>query len=79
MEQKSAGRYTTDLHIIRNGIYTAQRYADGILRSHVIPYAAANGNSFLLIQYNARPHRAQLLDNMLEMKTLHHTVSSMLS
>ncbi|GFV33210.1 transposable element Tcb2 transposase [Trichonephila clavipes] len=31
----------TDLHIIRNGTLTGRRYADEILRPHVIPYAGA--------------------------------------
>ncbi|GFU68046.1 transposable element Tcb2 transposase [Trichonephila clavipes] len=30
-----------DLHIIRNGTLTGRRYADEILRPHVIPYAGA--------------------------------------
>ncbi|GFX80956.1 transposable element Tcb2 transposase [Trichonephila clavipes] len=35
----------TDLHIIRNGTLTGRRYADEILRPHVIPYAGAIGDS----------------------------------
>lgn len=60
----------TDLHIIRNGTLTARRYADEILRPHVIPYAAAIGDSFVLQDDNARPHRARLVENMLEAETI---------
>ncbi|GFW96134.1 transposable element Tcb2 transposase [Trichonephila clavipes] len=56
----------TDLHIIRNGTLTGRRYADEILRPHVIPYAGAIGNSFVFQDDNARPHRARLVENMLE-------------
>ncbi|GFS50120.1 hypothetical protein TNCV_2571 [Trichonephila clavipes] len=52
----------TDLHIIRNG----RRYADEILRPRVIPYAGAIGDSFVFQDDNARPHRAHLVENMLE-------------
>lgn len=60
----------TDLHIIRNGTLTARRYADEILRPHVIPYAAAIGDSFVFQQDNARPHTARLVENMLEAETI---------
>ncbi|GFW86964.1 transposable element Tcb2 transposase [Trichonephila clavipes] len=45
----------TDLHIIRNGTLTGRRYADEILRHHVIPYAGAIGDSFVSQDDNARP------------------------
>ena len=60
----------TDLHIIRNGTLTARRYADEILRPHVIPYAGAIGDSFVFQDDNARPHRARLVENMLEAETI---------
>ncbi|GFU82707.1 transposable element Tcb2 transposase [Trichonephila clavipes] len=56
----------TDLHIIRSGTLTGRRYADEILRPHVIPYAGAIGDSFVFQDDNARPHRARLVENMLE-------------
>ncbi|GFV13333.1 transposable element Tcb2 transposase [Trichonephila clavipes] len=55
----------TDLHIIRNGTLTGRRYADEILRPHVIPYAGAIGDSFVFQDDNARPHRARPVENML--------------
>ncbi|GFW00588.1 cubilin [Trichonephila clavipes] len=56
----------TDLHMIRNGTLTGQRYADEILRLHVIPYAGAIGDSFVFQDDNTRPNRARLVENMLE-------------
>ncbi|GFV89159.1 transposable element Tcb2 transposase [Trichonephila clavipes] len=56
----------TDLHIIRNGTLTGRRYADEILRPHVIPYAGAIGDYFVFQDDNVRPHRARLVENMLE-------------
>ncbi|GFW28331.1 transposable element Tcb2 transposase [Trichonephila clavipes] len=60
----------TDLHVIRNGTLTGRRYADEILRPHVIPYAGAIGDSFAFQDDNARPHRARLVENMLEAETI---------
>ncbi|GFV39462.1 transposable element Tcb2 transposase [Trichonephila clavipes] len=60
----------TDLHIFRNGTLTGRRYADEILRPHVIPYAGAIGDSFVFQDANARPHRARLVENMLEDETI---------
>ncbi|GFX25021.1 transposable element Tcb2 transposase [Trichonephila clavipes] len=60
----------TDLHIIRNGTLTGRRYADEILQPHVIPYAGAIGDSFVFQDDNARPHRARLVENMLEAETI---------
>ncbi|GFU16390.1 hypothetical protein TNCV_835791 [Trichonephila clavipes] len=56
----------TGLHIIRNGSLTAQKCADETLNSYVVPYAAANGKSFLLMQDNTRPHTARLVENFLK-------------
>ena len=55
-----------DLHIFQNDILMVQRYADEILSSHVIPYAAAIGDSFVFQHDNAKPHTAHLVENMLE-------------
>ncbi|GFV32136.1 hypothetical protein TNCV_1674251 [Trichonephila clavipes] len=57
-----------DLNIIRNGNLTAQRYANEILRSHVIPYAATIGDSFLLMQNKA--HTVRLMKSFLEAETI---------
>ncbi|GFU37670.1 transposable element Tcb2 transposase [Trichonephila clavipes] len=60
----------TDLHIIRNGTLTGRRYADEMLQPHVIPYAGAIGDSFVFQDDNTRPHRARLVENMLETETI---------
>ncbi|GFT70593.1 transposable element Tcb2 transposase [Trichonephila clavipes] len=46
----------TDLYIIRDGPLTARRYRDEILRHIVVPYAAAIGDDFILMDDNCRPH-----------------------
>ncbi|GFU64752.1 transposable element Tcb2 transposase [Trichonephila clavipes] len=55
----------TDLYIIRDGPLTARRYRDEILRPIVVPYAAAIGDDFILIDDNCRPHRANLVEDFL--------------
>ncbi|GFV98431.1 transposable element Tcb2 transposase [Trichonephila clavipes] len=60
----------TDLYIIRNGTLTGRRYADEIFRPHGIPYAGAIGDYFVFHDDNARPHRARLVENMLEAETI---------
>ncbi|GFV58463.1 transposable element Tc1 transposase [Trichonephila clavipes] len=42
-----------------------------ILRPHVIPYNGDIGDSFVFRDDNARPHRARLVENMLEAETIH--------
>ncbi|GFW47567.1 transposable element Tcb2 transposase [Trichonephila clavipes] len=55
----------TDLYIIRDGPLTARRYREEILRPIVVPYAAAIGDDFILIDDNCRPHRANLVEEYL--------------
>ncbi|GFX86265.1 transposable element Tcb2 transposase [Trichonephila clavipes] len=55
----------TDLYIIRYGSLTARRYMDEILRPIVVPYAAAIGDDFILMDDNCRPHRANLVEGFL--------------
>ncbi|GFS92522.1 transposable element Tcb2 transposase [Trichonephila clavipes] len=55
----------TDLYIIRDGTLTARRYRDEILRPIVVPYAAAIGYDFILMDDNSRPHRANLVEDSL--------------
>ncbi|GFW88920.1 transposable element Tcb2 transposase [Trichonephila clavipes] len=55
----------TDLYIIRDGPLTARRYSDEILRPIVVPYAAAIGDDFILMDDNCRPHRANLVEDFL--------------
>ncbi|GFU25281.1 transposable element Tcb2 transposase [Trichonephila clavipes] len=55
----------TYLYIIRDGPLTARRYRDEILRPIVVPYAAAIGDDFILMDDNCRPHRANLVKDFL--------------
>ncbi|GFV92656.1 transposable element Tcb2 transposase [Trichonephila clavipes] len=55
----------TDLYIIRDGPLTALRYRDEILRPIVVPYAAAIGDDFILMDDNCRPPRANLVEEFL--------------
>ncbi|GFU13632.1 transposable element Tcb2 transposase [Trichonephila clavipes] len=53
----------TDLYIIRDGPLTARRYRDEIL--YCVPYAAAIGDDFILMDDNCRPHRANMVEDFL--------------
>ncbi|GFT26841.1 transposable element Tcb2 transposase [Trichonephila clavipes] len=55
----------TVLYIIRDEPLTARRYTDEILRPIVVPYAAAIGDNFLLMDDNCRPYRANLVEDFL--------------
>ncbi|GFS83318.1 transposable element Tcb2 transposase [Trichonephila clavipes] len=55
----------TDIYIIRDGPRTARRYRDEIIRPIVVPYAAAIGDDFILMNDNSRPHRANLVEDSL--------------
>ena len=60
----------TDLHLFRNGTLTAVRYRDEILDPVVRPYAGAIGPEFILMDDNARPHRARVVDQYLEEESI---------
>ncbi|GFW87713.1 transposable element Tcb2 transposase [Trichonephila clavipes] len=55
----------TDLYIIRDGPLTARRYRDEILRPIVVPYTAAIGDDFILMDDICRPRRANLVVDFL--------------
>ncbi|GFW07074.1 transposable element Tcb1 transposase [Trichonephila clavipes] len=55
----------TDLYIIRGGPLTTCRHRDEILRHIVVPYAAAIGDDFILMDDNCRPHRANMVEDFL--------------
>ncbi|GFW08358.1 transposable element Tcb2 transposase [Trichonephila clavipes] len=55
----------TYIYTIRDGTLTARRYSDEILRPIVVPYAAAIGDDFILMDDNCRPHRANLVEDFL--------------
>ncbi|GFT98144.1 transposable element Tcb1 transposase [Trichonephila clavipes] len=54
-----------NLYIIRDGPLTARRYRNEILRPIVVPYAAAIGEDFILMDDNCRPHCANLVEDFL--------------
>ncbi|GFW36874.1 transposable element Tcb2 transposase [Trichonephila clavipes] len=56
----------TDLHVFHGGTVTGLRYRDETLDLYVHPYAAAIGNDFILMDDNARPHRARIVEEYLE-------------
>ncbi|GFU67227.1 transposable element Tcb2 transposase [Trichonephila clavipes] len=56
----------TDLHVFDGGTVTGLRYRDEFLDPYVRPYAAAIGNDFILMDDNARPHRARIVEEYLE-------------
>ncbi|GFT63682.1 transposable element Tcb1 transposase [Trichonephila clavipes] len=58
--------YRTDLHIFKRGSVTALRYRDEVLKHIVRLYAAAVGPTFVLMDNNARPHRADIVVDYLE-------------
>ncbi|UYV69073.1 hypothetical protein LAZ67_6002272 [Cordylochernes scorpioides] len=56
----------TAFHIFRQGTLTGQRYRDEILAAYVMPQALEMGENFLLMDDNARPHRAGVVDIFLQ-------------
>ena len=50
----------TDLYVIENITFTALRYCNAILDQFVRPYVGAIGPEFILMDDNARPHRAHV-------------------
>lgn len=55
----------TELVIVGNGSLTAVRYIQEILEEHVLPHALFIGDTFTLMQDNARPHTARCVDEYL--------------
>ncbi|GFX44155.1 transposable element Tcb1 transposase [Trichonephila clavipes] len=58
--------YRNNLHIFKRGSVTAVRYRDEVLEPIVRLYATAVGPTFVLIDDNARPNRADIVDDYLE-------------
>jgi transposase len=57
---------STDLVFVENGAMTAHRYILECLEPNVVPYAPFIGENFLLMNDNARSHRARIVDQYLE-------------
>ena len=60
----------TDLHVIDNDTLTALRYVNEILDVYVSPYEGGVGENFILMDDNARAHRARITDQYLEQATI---------
>ncbi len=60
----------TDLHIIDNGTMTAHIYVREVFDVYVRPYAGAIGPDFILMDDNARPHRAMVTNGYLQAETI---------
>ncbi|GBL93667.1 Transposable element Tcb2 transposase [Araneus ventricosus] len=56
----------TDLHVFHGGTLISVRYRNEILDPYVRPYAGVIGNDFILLDDNARPHRALVVEDYLE-------------
>ncbi|GFW15240.1 transposable element Tcb2 transposase [Trichonephila clavipes] len=56
----------TPLHVFRSGSVTGQIYRDEVLDPYVRLFRGAYGRDFLFMDDNARPHRANLVDEFLE-------------
>lgn len=56
----------TELVVLQNTTMTSQRYHDMIIEPIIVPFAAAVGENFILIDDNARPHRSRLVNEALE-------------
>ena len=60
----------TDLHIVMRGMMTGVCYRDEILDVYVRPYAGTIGPQFILMDDNARPHRARVVEDYLQQETI---------
>jgi transposase len=61
---------STYLYVIRNGSLTGIRYCDEILAPIVRLYAGAIGDDVILMDDNARPHRARIVIGYLQQETI---------
>ncbi|GFX92828.1 transposable element Tcb1 transposase [Trichonephila clavipes] len=64
--------YRTNLHIFKWGSVTAFRYRDEVLEPIVRFHAAAVSPTFVLIDDNARSHRADIVDDYLQSEGIFH-------
>ena len=61
-----------DLHIAMRGMMTSVRYWDDILDVYVRPYAGVIGSQFILVDDNARPHRARVVEDYFQQEAIIH-------
>ncbi|GBN43971.1 Transposable element Tcb2 transposase [Araneus ventricosus] len=60
----------TPLQVFERGTVTGVRYRDEILEPYVRLFRGAVGSEFILMDNNARPHRALLVDEFLESENI---------
>ncbi|GBN89464.1 hypothetical protein AVEN_258462-1 [Araneus ventricosus] len=60
----------TPLHVFERGTVIGARYRDEILEPYVRLFKGAVGPEFILMDDNARPHRALLVDEFLESENI---------
>ena len=60
----------TDMYIVMRGMMTGVRYGDEILDVYVRTYAGAIGPQFILMDDNARPHSARVVEDYLQQETI---------
>ncbi|UYV70254.1 hypothetical protein LAZ67_7002290 [Cordylochernes scorpioides] len=60
----------TPFHIFSGGTLTAQRYRDEILEPYLRPYRDQIGHNSILMDGNARPHRARLVNEYLQSENI---------
>ena len=60
----------TDLQTVIRGMLADLRYGDEILDVCVRPYAGPIGSQFILMDDNAPPHRARLVEEYLQQETV---------
>ncbi|UYV84070.1 hypothetical protein LAZ67_X001061, partial [Cordylochernes scorpioides] len=60
----------TPLHIFSGGTLTAQRYRDEILEPYLRPYRDQISHNLILMDDNARPHRARLVNEYLQSENI---------
>ena len=53
--------------VVVPGNFHGQRYIDEILRPHVLQYLRQMGQNAIFHDDNARPHRARIVDNFLQL------------
>ena len=58
------------LHVFERGTVTAERHRNEVLEPYVCLFKGAVGPEFNLMDDNARPHRALLIDKFLESENI---------
>ncbi|GJQ65124.1 hypothetical protein Trydic_g7268 [Trypoxylus dichotomus] len=62
---------STDLIVHGRPVLNTHRYIEEVLQDHVVPFALIRGPDFLLIQENARPNAATVVDEVLNDVDIH--------